>query len=178
MLFVTFNIFASFSIFLYSIDISKLVQTEYSSEVTKNSHKCTYYSCSLLDYSCEVIEIHTIEEGYYSTAIVSETGMHIVGYAYENNFTLFALLINAIETDSYFYYMDQLQIPLYRQMNTSFILVVASYTQHGQGVFSIIVSGPSNVSMKRTRRHSFYYFFHGNFPQMNLIQENSRFIEK
>ena len=81
--------------------------------------------------------------------------MDMVGYVYEDDVILFNLDINVIKNDKSFSCNNRFQITLYRQMNISFILVVKSVQQLEEGVFSIIVNGPSNVSMKRIGTHSF-----------------------
>ena len=71
------------------------------------------------------------------------------GYIYENNFTLFDTWINAIEKGLGNDCNGQFRIFLHRQMNTSFILIVTTDRPKELGSFSIIIDGPSNVSMKR-----------------------------
>jgi len=100
----------------------------------------------LLNYYCEIIEIHTKEEGDYT--IISHSTKNLVGYIYENNFTLLNLNTNAIESDDDSHYNSQFRITLYRQANISFILIVTTAQELEQGDFSITVYGPSYVSMQ------------------------------
>lgn len=149
-----FQHFANYNILLYFIDAVKLVQTEYISQLTRNSHKCNDYYCRVLNFYCEVIEIRTTEAGYYT--ITSDGTIDIAGYVYENNFTVFDLQINLIKSDYDGQCNGQFKITLYRQMNTSFILVATTTTKKlKQNVFSIFVNGPSNVSMKSKGTYSF-----------------------
>lgn len=134
--------------FLCSKDASKLVRTEYSAELTNSSHKCNRLNCRVFNFYCEIIEIHTTEEGYYVVTTASDVEM--VQHLYENNFTLFDLATNAIEPNGTVNCDSQMEMVLYRQMNTSFILILTTYDELEQGRFSITVNGPSNVSIKRT----------------------------
>lgn len=70
-------------------------------------------------------------------------------FYYENNFTLYDLHQNSFRTESDNYCVGQFKATLYRQMNTSFILVVTVNIESDQGEFSITVDGPSKVSMKQ-----------------------------
>ena len=101
-----------------------------------------------------MIEIHTKEEGDYT--IISHSTKNLVGYIHENNFTLFDLNINAIESDDNGYYNNQFKITLYRQANISFLLIVTTAQQLEQGHFSITVHGPSNASMQHQSRFKFF----------------------
>jgi len=132
---------------LYSIEIREFVQTEYSSNLSVNSHQCNRLKdCELLNYYCEMIEIRTREEGNYT--IISHSTKNLFGYIYEDNFTLFDLNINAIESDDDSHYNSQFKISLYRPANNSFILIVTMAQKLEQGDFSITVYGPSYVSMQ------------------------------
>jgi len=132
---------------LYSIEIREFVQTNYSSNLSVNSHQCHRRDyCRLLNYYCEIIKIHTKEEGDYT--IISHSTKNLFGYIYENNFTLFDLNINKIESNNNGYYNSQFKITLYRPANSSFLLIVTTAQELEQGHFSITVHGPSYVSMQ------------------------------
>lgn len=137
-----------FTALYYCLDVGKLVRTEYLSKFTMNSHKCNYLSaCTQLDSYCEIIEIHATEEGSY--IITSESAMNMQGFICENNFTLFDLNINLIKRDDNSHYNKQFKMEMYCKMNTSFILIATTSKLFEQNLFSIIVSGPSSVSMQR-----------------------------
>jgi len=114
--------------------------------------------CKYLDFYCEVIEIHTSEEGSY--AITSNSTIDIVGYVYENDFVLFDLLVKQIRWQDDMHNNNQFRITLHRQMNTSFILIVTTKKAHEQGVFSITVKGPGNVSIRRKSMCSFSFLIY------------------
>ena len=138
------------SSFLCSAGISNLIQTKYSSEFTLNSPQCNLLSTDIsFDSYCECIKIHTTKEGYHTIRVSSST--NIVGGVYGNNFTLFDLQINAvtIKVSSRSNCNNHFKILLYREMNTSMILIVSAKKQVKPGAFSIIVDGSSNVSMER-----------------------------
>jgi len=138
------------NVFVCAIDILELVQTQYSSNLSTHSYECSYTgTCGLSNLYCEGIEIHTKEEGLY--IIKSYSNMDLLGLIYEKDFILFDLEVNATKWDDDSHYNNQFKITLYRQMNTSFILVVTTSQDHEQGEFSITIDGPSNVSMQIMR---------------------------
>ena len=140
---------------LDSIEIREFVQTNYSSNLSVNSHRChRLKDCELLNYYCEIIEIHTKEEGDYT--ITSHSTKSLVGYIYENNFTLLDLNINKIQSNNDNYYNYQFKMTLYRPANSSFLLIVTTAQELEQGHFSITVHGPSNASMQHQSRFNFF----------------------
>jgi len=152
---ITFNGKNRTFLLLYSIEITEFVQTNYSSNLSVNSHQCHRHDyCRLLNYYCEIIEIHTNEKGDYT--IISHSTKNLVGYIYENNFTLFDLNINAIKFDDNSHDNYQFKITLYRPANSSFILIVTTAQHLEQGDFSITVHGPSNASMQHQSRLNFF----------------------
>ena len=144
---------------LYSLESIEFAKTEYSSSLSINNHRCNHRKdCRSLNYYCEIIEIQTKEEGDYT--ITSHSTKELVGYIYEkNNFTLFDLNINAIESDDNGYYNNQFKITLYRQANISFLLIVTTAQELEQGEFSITILGPSIVSMRYQSKFSFFLIF-------------------
>ena len=107
-----------------------------------------------MNFYCEMIEIHTKEEGLYT--ITSHSSKDLVGYIHENNFTLFDLNINKIQSDDNSHYNNQFKINLCRPVNSSFILVVTTKTAFEKGEFSITILGPSIVSMRYQSKFSFF----------------------
>ena len=110
-----------------------------------------------LNHYCQMIEIHIIQEGDYT--ITSHSTKNLVGYIHENNFTLFDLNINAIESVDNNHDNDQFKISLYFQANRSFRLIVTTIQALEQGDFSITVSGPSIVSIRYQSKFSFFFLF-------------------
>lgn len=132
---------------LYFSDISTLVQTEYVSTLTNNSHRCNRNHCKFFDFYCEIIEIHTTEAGYYVITTNSTTDM--IGYVYNaNSFTIFDLTIDVLKRVDY-NCNYQFKMTLNRPMNTSFTFVLTTKEKLEQGAFTISIDGPSKVSMKR-----------------------------
>ena len=108
----------------------------------------------MLNCYCEIIKIHTNEEGFYT--IISHSTKDLVGYIYENNFTLFDLNINKIQSHDNTHDNYQFKISLYRPANSSFLLIVTTAQELEQGHFSIIVHGPNYVSMQHQSRFNFF----------------------
>ena len=141
---------------MYSIETRKFAQTKYSSNLSVNSHKCNHNKeCRLLNFYCEMIEIHTKEEGLYT--ITSDSTKDLVGYIHKNNFTLFDLNINKIGSDYNSHDNNQFKITLYRQANISFLLIVTTTQEFEQGDFSITVHGPSTVSIRHQSKFRFLF---------------------
>ena len=76
------------------------------------------------------------------------TTRDLIGYIHENNFTLFDLSINTIQSDDNSHYNYQFKISLYRSANSSFILIVTTAQELERGDFSITVQGASSVSIR------------------------------
>ena len=111
----------------------------------------------MLNYYCQILEIHTEEEGLYT--ITSHSTKDLVGYIHKNNFTLFDLNINKIGSDYNSHDNNQFKITLYRQANISFLLIVTTAQELEQGEFSITILGPSIVSMRYQSKFSFFLIF-------------------
>ena len=108
----------------------------------------------MLNYYCKIIEIQTKEEGDYT--ITSHSTKDLSGYIHENNFTLFDININAIQSDDDSHYNYQFKINSYRPANTSFILIVTTAREFEEGDFSITVYGPSMVSIRYQSEFKFF----------------------
>jgi len=109
----------------------------------------------LLNYYCELIEIRTREEGEYT--ITSHSTKDLYGYIHKNNFTLFDLNINKIESDDNSHYNYQFKITLHCPPDSSFILIVTTTQEFEQGDFSITVHGPSTVSIRHQSKFRFLF---------------------
>lgn len=103
-----------------------------------------------IKFYCEVIEIHTTQEGYYIITIDSNDLIEESVYENKDNFTLLNPEINLITTDKNKNECSfTFSIGLYRPVNSSFILVVRKISNVAEGVFSMTVDGPSDVTVKR-----------------------------
>lgn len=126
----------------------KRLQTIYSSALTVNSSKCNHRYCTLLNFYCEIIEIHTIELGQY--IIISNSTLDLYGYVYDNsNFTLVDLSVNAIAANDNSACNKQFKISIEQRLNIPLILIVTTKQQNEHDLFSLIVNGPNNVIMRR-----------------------------
>lgn len=142
------------------------MQTVYSSKLTTSSHKCAYKAEQSLDFYCEAVEIQVLETDYYT--IISNSTINLCGYVYENTFIPFSLWI-----DSFAYNNNndsgslQFMISVLRQRTGSFTLVVITAEPNQQGDFTVIVSGPKSVNIKRIG--IIFHFF-------NIIVEQTKMI--
>ncbi len=134
-------------VFLNSIDASSGIQATYSSTLTKNSHAYVgYLGCKLATYY-EAIEVKVIETSYYT--INGNSTINIDGYIYENNFDVFNPEINLITYNDYGGCNEQFEITVHLQVNTTYVLVVTTSNSNVTGIFSVLVTGPNNISFNR-----------------------------
>ncbi len=113
--------------------------------------------CGSANYYYEAIEVNVIETGYY--IIISNSTIDVDGFIYKNNFDVFNSRMNLILNDANSGCNQQFKILIRLQMNTTYILVVTTSYTNVTGAFSVLVFGPSNVSMNHISNSEFLYFF-------------------
>jgi hypothetical protein len=102
--------------------------------------------CKLATYY-EAIEVKVIETSYYT--INGNSTINIDGYIYENNFDVFNPEINLITYNDYGGCNEQFEITVHLQVNTTYVLVVTTSNSNVTGIFSVLVTGPNNISFNR-----------------------------
>lgn len=102
--------------------------------------------------------------------IIGDSRSNILVFVYENyDFTFFDLNLNAITSDDNKNDNQQFRIAVYRQKNTSLILIVTAYGPAERAAFSITVHGPSSVSIQRKSMCNFSFIF--SYPLKFLTNE-------
>lgn len=130
----------------------------YSSQLTANSH--TYSGmdrCEEANYYYEAIQVHVVQDGYYTLASMS--AINTIGYIYMNNFNSFILLENLLSQDDSSCAGDQFKIIIHLRVNTTYVLVVTTYAPRETGPFSILAYGLNSVRLNPSEYA--YYFMKG-----------------
>lgn len=125
----------------------------YSSMLTTNTQ--TYSRvCGRSNYYYETIQVNVQETGNYSFGGVSNIKTY--GYIYNNSFDPFNPIENLLSQDGYGCGTFKFQFTVHLQVNTTYVLVVTTFSPNVQGNFSVYVVGPNNVSLNST---SEYFYF-------------------
>ena len=85
-----------------------------------------------------------IETGYY-TIIINST-IDTVSYVYKNNFNVFDPQTNLIPGHTYTCCDHHFKIIVNLEINITYVLVATTLDENEQEKFSVVVSGPNNVS--------------------------------
>jgi hypothetical protein len=145
----------NFDVFLYSIDASSGIESTYSSELTTNSQMYSRTSCVLMGYYYEAVELNVTESGYYS--IMSNSTINTYGYIYNNSFDTFNPTMNLVKEDDNSGCDGQFKFMIQLQKNTSYTLVVTTYSENVTGVFWVVIYGPNNVSFTRISKYLYLF---------------------
>ena len=138
-------------IYFYIIDNSLVVESIYSSKLTENSSTFTRINCESPDYYYEAIEIDVIESGCYS--LTSNSTIDTYGYIYKDKFYSIDATINLVSESDRNLRSNQFEVIIQLQTNTKYILVVTTNDPNVTGVFSLLVTGPTNVRFNRISKY-------------------------
>ena len=131
--------------------MASVIQWSDSSRLTKNSQMYSQ-DCNLQSFYYEAFQVKVPENRYYK--IWSSADIDTYGYIYENNFDPLNpnenLLIKNDDGGS----KDQFkfEMPLYD--DTTYILVVTTYSPRSYGDITIHMMGLKNVTVKRLSKYS------------------------
>lgn len=117
----------------------------YSSELAVSNQVYARTGCGSINYYYEAVTVTVIETDYYT--IISNSTIDIYVSLYKNKFDVFNPRVNLIsEKDTS--HCDQRFETLNRlQMDTTYILVMTTPYPNVTGAFSMLVTGPKNVSI-------------------------------
>jgi len=145
--------------FFHLIDSSSVVESKYSSVLTADSR--TYSRvCGRTNYYYETIQVNVQETGNYSFR--SGRIIKTFGYIYKDNFDPFNPVENLLSQDGYGCLFYRFHLISHLQVNTTYILVVTTFSPNVQGNFSVHVTGPNKISLNRTILNGsseYFYFF-------------------
>ncbi len=133
------------------------IQAIYSSKLTMSGQIYVRTRCGPANYYYDAVEVNVIETGYY--IIISNSTIDTYGYIYANNFDVFNSRMNLILDNDNSGCNQQFKILIRLQVNTTYILVVTTSYTNVTGALSVLVFGPSNVSMNHISNSEFLYFF-------------------
>ncbi|CAF0816835.1 unnamed protein product [Adineta steineri] len=122
---------------------SSATQVNYSSELTTNSQ--TYSrDCQKSNYYYETIQMHVVETGYY--ALSSSSKVNTFGDIYKDDFNPMNRFENLLKHDLICNFED-FHFAAYLHTGTTYILVVTTRYPNMTGNFSILASGPYNITL-------------------------------
>ncbi|CAF4053204.1 unnamed protein product, partial [Adineta steineri] len=125
---------------------SSAVQSNYSSELNTSSQ--TYSrDCRKSNYYYETIRVNVVKTGYY--ALISSSNMNTFGDIYKDDFNPMNPVENLLSQDYRACNSQDFKFIVYLYTGTTYILVVTTSSPNMTGNFSILTSGPSNITLDR-----------------------------
>ncbi|CAF3909027.1 unnamed protein product [Adineta steineri] len=126
------------------IEYSDDVQSKYSLQLTANSQ--TYSrDCQKSNYYYQTIRMNVMETGYY--ALSSDSRMNTFGEIYEDDFDPMNPFENLLKQDYRACSFQDFKFIAYLHTGTTYILVVTTSSPNMTGNFSILASGPNNITL-------------------------------
>ncbi len=128
----------------------------YSSKLTVDSP--TYYrDCEVPRCHYETFEIYVVINGVY--VLWSESEINTYGYIYKHDFNSLKPLENLLSKHDGYCNEGKFKLFVDLEINTRYVLVVTTHRPNTIGNFSIVISGPSNVTLNHISkyRHSFFF---------------------
>ncbi|CAF0987997.1 unnamed protein product [Adineta steineri] len=120
------------------------VQSNYSSELTMNSQ--TYSrDCRESNYYYQTIRVNIVENAYY--ALSSDSTMDTYGYIYKDDFNPLNPFENLLSQNYRSCSYEDFNFIVYLHSDTKYILVVTTSSPNKTGKFSILTSGPNNITL-------------------------------
>jgi hypothetical protein len=104
-------------------------------------------SCEAPNYYYEAIQVDVVESGCYN--LTSNSTYDTYAYIYKGNFNPISLTSNLLSENDQSGYSNQFELIISLQVNTTYVLVVTTVDSRMTGIFSVIVTGPNNVSLNR-----------------------------
>jgi hypothetical protein len=129
----------------------------YSSALTTDSPAYSRVPCGGPNYY-EARQLNVVTSGSYVLYSISD--MQTYGYIYQHSFDPFDSSKNILSEDNggcpISQSTSQFKLEMYLNASTTDILVVTTFKPRETGEFSVVVSGPNNVSLNRFSKYSFY----------------------
>ncbi|CAF4010695.1 unnamed protein product, partial [Adineta steineri] len=120
------------------------IQQKYSSKLTEDSP--TYYrDCQVPQCHYEILQIHVNTTGLY--VLWSESNIYAYGYIYQNDFNPLKPSENLLLSHDGECNDEQFKLIIDLEINTRYILVVTTRDPKTIGDFSVMISGPNNISL-------------------------------
>ncbi|CAF3680571.1 unnamed protein product [Adineta steineri] len=126
------------------IPYSSNAQSNYSSELNTSSQ--TYSrDCRKSNYYYQTIRVNVLETGYY--ALSSDSSMDTFGDIYEDDFDSMSPFENLLSQNYRSCSFQGFKFIAYLHTGTTYILVVTTFSPNMTGSFSILTSGPNNITL-------------------------------
>jgi hypothetical protein len=103
--------------------------------------------CELPNYYYEAIQVDVVESGYYN--LISNSLIDTYGYMYKEYFNPMIPTNNLLLQNDRSFCSNQFKFVTSLEVNTMYVLVVTTFDPSVTGMFSVIVTGPNNVSLNR-----------------------------
>ena len=120
------------------------IQVNYSSKLTVDS-PMYYRDCKIPKCYFETLLMNVVKTGSY--VIWSESNINTYGYIYENHFDPLKPSANLLAEHNGTCSNEQFKFIIDLDNDTQYVLVVTTYYPYKMGSFSVIISGPNNVSL-------------------------------
>ncbi|CAF0936812.1 unnamed protein product [Adineta ricciae] len=126
-----------------------MIQSTYASELNAQTE---VYSrvCGRTSYHYQTIEVNVQESGAYS--FDSNSTIVMYGYIYESAFDPFNPTENVLSQSGYDCDGYHFHFATYLRANTIYILLMTTFHPDIRGSFSVLVSGPNNISLNRINK--------------------------
>jgi hypothetical protein len=112
------------------------------------------FDCEGESYYYEAIQLKVIKSGCYNLS--SDSNINTLVDIYKNNFNPIDRFQNLLYMDDNSFENAQFQLRISLQANIIYVLVVTTLNQDVMGEFSVVLSGPNNVSLNRISKNLYY----------------------
>ncbi|UJR19337.1 hypothetical protein I4U23_022466 [Adineta vaga] len=123
---------------------ASIIQSKYSSALTENSQTFMPIGCGTPTHHYKAIQVDVIETGCYN--LVSNSTIATYGYIYKDDFIPINPTVNLFLQTDRNYRSNQFEFQTHLLVNINYILVVKTFDPAVTGVFSVLITGPNNVS--------------------------------
>jgi len=130
---------------MYQLKFSLGLQTTYTSKLTEENQVYPRV-CGKGNYHYETIQVNIKMSGSY--IFDSNPTIPLYGYIYRNYFDVSYPSKNLL-TESNFTCGNRFMIGSYFDANTVYILVVTTFVPNVRGSFTLLVTGPNNITLKQ-----------------------------
>jgi hypothetical protein len=137
--------------FSYRVDDRSVIESTFLSTLTPNSSTYSQNNCGASDYYYEAVQMNVVKAGCYS--FVGNSNVLLLISVYKNAFHPIDPLMNLMTQSDVSLNETQLKLIAYLQVNTSYVLVVTTYSAYEIGAFAIRVSGLDTVSLHRSSEY-------------------------
>ena len=135
------------SLTLVGADLSPIIRSSYSSELSISSASFLGTDCAAQQYYYEALQFTVAVNG--SFAFYSESVMDTIGSIHVGSFNPLNLSVNRIAGEKSEFRRGELGLRISTQINNTYVLVVTTKVPQTLGNFTIIVFGPAHVELQR-----------------------------